>query len=97
MKKTLSAAFVVAALALTSACGGGDDKPSKEDLSKSFVKTGDGQITKKQADCLAEVILDSDISQEGLEALEKGDEDFKPSKADDKAQKDVADELAKCE
>lgn len=96
MKKSLTAVAIVAALSL-SACGGGDDRPSKEDLSKTLSdkKNGAG-LTKKQADCVAEAMLDSKISEKGLKAIAEGDKDFKPSAADKKAQTAVTEDITKC-
>jgi hypothetical protein len=98
MKKSLTAAFIVAALSL-SACGGGDDRPSKDELAKQLTSKDNGlgaALTKKQANCVAQAILDSKISDEGMKALAKGDKDYKPSKADIKAQADVTDDVTKC-
>lgn len=81
MKKSFTAALIVAALSL-SACGGGDDRPSKDELVKALVKS---DLTKKEAECTADAILDSDISDDGLKAMAEQDEKYKPSKADTKA------------
>jgi len=98
MKKTLSAAFIVAALSVTSACGGDDggDRPSKSELTDQIVKSSDGALTKKQADCAAEAILDSDLSDEAIKAVAEGDNDFEPSKDDEKAQGDATTAITKC-
>jgi uncharacterized lipoprotein YehR (DUF1307 family) len=98
MKKTLTAVAVVAALSL-SACGGGGDRPSKDELSKALSKKDNGlgtTLTKKQADCVAGAIVDSKLSDKALKALADGDEDFKPTKEDTKAQKAVTEDLTKC-
>ena len=96
MKKTLSAAFIVAALALTSACGGGSDRPSKGELSDQIVKSSSGAITKKQADCAADAILDSKLSDEAIQAFADNKTDYKPSDADTKAGTDVATAIGTC-
>ncbi len=92
MKKTLTAVAVVAALSL-SACGGGGDRPSKDEISKALQ---DNDMSKKQADCAADAILDSDLSDKALKALAEQDENFKPSKADKKAQEKATADLTKC-
>ena len=59
MKKTLTAALVVAALSLTSACGGGGDRPSKADV-KGALTSKDNvfgtKIPSKTADCIADAL-----------------------------------------
>ncbi|VXB24506.1 hypothetical protein [Aeromicrobium sp. 9AM] len=98
MKKTLTAVAVVAALSL-SACGGGGDRPSKGDLSKEFSKKDNVfglKLTKKQADCIAEAIVDSKLSDKAVKALKEQDEDFKPTKADNKARDAIAGDVEKC-
>lgn len=97
MKKTLSAAFIVAALALTSACGGGGgDRPSKGELADQIVKSSSGAITKKQADCAADAILKSDLSDEAVQAFADNKTDYKPSDEDTKAGTAVATDIGKC-
>lgn len=92
MKKSLTAVLVVAALSL-SACGGGSDRPSKDELTKVLVEN---ELSKKQAECAADAILDSDLSDEALKAMAEQDEDYKPSKADTKAQAKATEAMMKC-
>jgi hypothetical protein len=96
MKKTLSAAFVVAALTLTSACGGGGDRPSQEDVASQLEKASNGSIKGKQADCAAKAIVDSDLSDEAVKAVAENDTSYKPSDKDTKAQGAIGKEIAKC-
>ncbi len=97
MKKTLSAAFVVAALTLTSACGGGGgDRPSADDVASQLKKSANGAITDKQADCAAKAIVDSKLSDKAVKAVAENDTDYKPSDEDTKAQGDAATEIGKC-
>lgn len=97
MKKTLSAALVVAALTLTSACGGGGgDRPSTDDVAAQIKKSANGAITDKQADCAAKAIVDSDLSDEAVKAVAAGDTKYKPSAQDTKAQGDIATSIGKC-
>ena len=99
MKKTLSAAFVVAALALTSACGGGGDRPTKAEV-KTAITSKDSvfgsAIPEKSADCVAGVLVDSDVSDKTLNAIVKSDDDYKGSKDDEKALTSLTKEFAKC-
>ena len=98
MKKSLTAVAIVAALSLT-ACGGGSDRPSKEELSKELAKKDnvfDTKFTKKQADCIAEAIVDSKLSDKAVKALTEQDEDFKPSSADNKARDAITADVEKC-
>jgi hypothetical protein len=96
MKKTLSAAFVVAALTLTSACGGGGDRPSQEDVASQLEKASNGSIKGKQADCAAKAIVDSDLSDDAVKAVAENDTKYKPNDQDKKAQGDVSKEIGKC-
>lgn len=100
MKKTLSAAFVVAALALTSACGGGgDDRPSKSEV-KTAITSDDSvfgtSIPEASADCVADVLVDSDVSDKTLQAIVDSDENYKGSKDDEKALTSLTADFAKC-
>lgn len=98
MKKTLSAAFVVAALTLTSACGGGggSDRPSADDVAAQIKKSANGAVTDKQADCAAKAIVDSDLSDAAVKAVAAGDTKYKPSAQDTEAQGDIATSIGKC-
>lgn len=101
MKKTLSAAFIVAALALTSACGGGGggDRPTKAEV-KTAITSDDSvfgtSIPEKSADCVAGVLVDSDVSDKTLKAIVDSDEDYKGSKDDEKALTSLTADFAKC-
>jgi hypothetical protein len=101
MKKTLSAAFVVAALAFTSACGGDDggDRPSKAEV-KTAITSEDSvfgtAIPEASADCVAGALVDSDVSDKTLTAIVESDKDYKGSKDDEKALTDLTSDFAKC-
>lgn len=95
---------VVVATALvlvTSACGG-DGRPSADELSKSLrdgsSAMGDRleSLDKKQVDCVAKAFVDSDLSDEALNALVEGDEDFEGSDKDEKALEGMEDEVKAC-
>jgi hypothetical protein len=99
MKKTLSAAFVVATLALTSACGGGGDRPSKDEVKTAITKKDGafgGAIPKGSVDCVVDSLVDSDLSDKTLNALVENDKDYKGSKADEKALTGVQKDITKC-
>ena len=97
MKKTLSAAFVVAALTLTAACGGGGgDRPSQDKVAAQLKKSTNGAITGKQADCAAKAIVDSDLSDAAVKAVAENDTKYKPTDQDTKAQGEVSKEIGKC-
>ena len=87
MKTKLAAGFAVCTLLVASACGGG--RPSVDEISEALqdgnneLSEGMPGIDEETADCLAELFHDSDISDEGLQALIDGDEDYED--ADDEA------------
>lgn len=92
MKKSLSAVLIVAALSL-SGCGGDSDRPSKDELVKGFTAN---DLNKKEAECAADALLDSDLSDKALKAVVDEDEKFKPGKADAKAQAKALEAMTKC-
>jgi hypothetical protein len=99
MKKTLTAAFVVAALSLTSACGGGGDRPSKTEV-KEAITSKDSvfgtSIPEKAADCIAGALVDSDVSDKTLQAIVDADKDYKGSDKDKDALNGLQSDLTKC-
>ena len=100
MKKTLTAALVVAALSLTSACGGGGgDRPSKDEV-KSALTSKDNvfgaKIPAKTADCIADALVDSDVSDKTLKAIVDGDKKYKGSDEDKDALNGLQSDLTKC-
>lgn len=101
MKKSMSALFIVAALALTSACGGDDggDRPTKAEVKKAI--TSDDSvfgtaIPSKAADCVAAALVDSKVSDKTLNAIVEGDEDYKGTDKDKDALTDVSSKLGEC-
>ena len=102
MKKTLSAAFIVATLALTSACGGGGgggDRATKAEV-KTAITSEDSvfgtAIPEESADCVAGVLVDSDISDKTLNAIVESDEDYEGTDADEKALTALTSEFTAC-
>ncbi len=100
MKKTLTAAMIVATLAMTSACGGGgDDRPTKAEIKKAITSKDSvfgTTIPESAADCVAGVLEDSKLSDKTLNAIAKGDKDYKGSDADKKALTGLTSEFGKC-
>ena len=79
MKKLMTAA-AVSAIVLTSACGAG--RPSVDDLSASILEQGESLgITEDSADCIAEKVHDSDISDDTLNKIVDGDIDVTSTSA----------------
>jgi hypothetical protein len=87
-------------LAVLTACGGGG-RPSEDEIADAL-KDNDtfGQLTNGASDdvidCIAKALHDSDLSDDALQALVDGDEDFEGDKDDTKAITDIQDDLAKC-
>jgi hypothetical protein len=101
MKKTMSAAFIVAALAFTSACGGGDDggRPTKAEVKTAI--TGEdsvfgSSIPDKAADCVAGALVDSDVSDKTLKAIVEKDEDYQGTDKDKDALDGLTEDITKC-
>lgn len=84
-KRTLFLALPIAAAMVLSACGGGSsaDRPSAEELSEVFTsgaeELGGVELPQEQADCIAEALVDSDVSDETLRAMADLNEDYDAS------------------
>lgn len=99
MKKTLAATAAVSMLAFTAACGGGGDRPSADEIANAFKSDDDfssADATDAQVDCVAEAYADSDLSDEALQAIVDGDEDYDASQQDEDAIESLSTELAEC-
>lgn len=88
-------------LAVLTACGGGGGRPSEDDIAKALKGNSEfGQITDGASeaviDCIAKTLHDSDLSDEALQALVDGDENFDGSKEDSQALADVSADFTKC-
>ncbi|MDQ3155768.1 MAG: hypothetical protein M3Q98_03450 [Actinomycetota bacterium] len=84
MKKT-GFTLIALALAFTTACG--SDRPSQDEVSKSLTSKSSVMPTampKKQADCVAKVLVKSELSDKTLKALVAKDEKYKGTKKDQK-------------
>lgn len=100
MKKSLTAAFIVAALSL-SACGGGDGdgRPTKAEVKKSLTSKDSvfgTTVPSEAADCVAGILVDSDLSDKTLNAMVEGDKDYEGSDDDKKALTSLTTEFGKC-
>lgn len=83
--KLIASAFLVVTLA--TACGGDGGRPSVDDISGAMEDNagdilGDMPEDSIDFDCLAEAYHDSDISDDTLQAMVDGDEDYDPSDKD---------------
>ncbi|MET1036673.1 MAG: hypothetical protein ABW075_00275 [Aeromicrobium sp.] len=100
MKKTMSAAFLAAALALTSACGGGGgDRPTKAEVKTSITSDDSvfgSAIPEAAADCVAGALVDSKVSTETLNAIVEGDEDYEGSDEDKDSLNDLQSKIGEC-
>lgn len=90
MRRMIAVAAVL--LVALSGCGGGG-RPSQDEIADSIkddsefsdvLEGGDEEI-----DCLAETLHESDLSDEALQAIVDGDEDYEPSKEDEAALTEV--------
>ena len=91
-------AALLLALTLVSACGGGG-RPSVEEISDGISENSAdfGDVDDDAATCIAEALEGSDVSDEALQALVDGDEDFEPKDGDEEAlQSVITNDLAEC-
>ncbi|WP_229051278.1 hypothetical protein [Aeromicrobium sp. Leaf350] len=72
MKKLMTVA-AVSLIVITSACGAG--RPSVDDISASISDAAGDAATDEQADCLADLLHGSDISDDTLNKIVDGDID----------------------
>jgi hypothetical protein len=98
MKKIVA---LFALLAVLTACGGGGGRPSEDDIADAMKKNDQfGQLTNGASDevidCLAKALHDSDLSDDALQAIVDGDEDYDEKKDDTEALADASADFAKC-
>lgn len=96
MKRITGAFLIAAVLTVTAACGGGDDRPSQAEVSESL--TADDSVlpaasSEEQADCFAEILVESDLSDETLIAVVEQDQDYKGSEEDADILLEVSDDF----
>ncbi len=88
----VSTAVLVGSLA---ACGG-TDRPSQDEISEALA-SGDSAlgsaIPEEGADCFAKVIHESDLSNDAIQALVDGEEDFDASDEDKEAAEGLQQDL----
>lgn len=89
--KLIASAFLVVTLA--TACGGGG-RPSQDEIADGI--SGSDDVPADVADCMAEAIHDSDLSDEAVQAIADGDDDYEPSGDDEEASMDVAQDILDC-
>ncbi|MFT4188417.1 MAG: hypothetical protein QM621_07520 [Aeromicrobium sp.] len=69
MKKSLTVA-AVALLATTAACG---SRPSADELADALQEQAGHLVTPEATDCMAQALVDSDVSDETLRQIADGD------------------------
>lgn len=80
LKNTTALAIGAALLMLTSACGGGGERPSATEISEALQGSESViPVPDAAADCVAKVFHDSDLSDETLRAIVENDEDYEGS------------------
>jgi len=100
--KKLVALFTM--LAVLTACGGGGGRPSEDDIANALKDKGNpigASIPSSAAaddaiDCIAKAFHDSDLSDDALQAIVDGDEDYATDKDDAEAIAGLSDEIIKC-
>lgn len=105
MKLRHSPKLLVAGVVLTlvSACGGGD-RPSKDEVAdaitggSSAMGSADeiGSLPDEAVDCIAQAMVDSDLSDEALRAFVDNDTDFDGSSEDEAAMTDLTSAMTEC-
>jgi hypothetical protein len=98
MKRLIALATLMVVL---TACGGGG-RPSEDDIAAAL-KDKDNPVSAmatgandEAIDCIAKALHDSDLSDDALQALVDGDEDFEGDKDDDEALTGLVEDFGKC-
>ncbi|MBM9462832.1 hypothetical protein JL108_05175 [Aeromicrobium sp. YIM 150415] len=93
--KTAAAVSTAVLVGSLAACGG-SDRPSQQEIADSL-SSGDSAlgtaVPEEAADCFAKVFHESDLSDDALQSLIEGDEDFEASDEDKEAAEDVQTDL----
>ncbi len=99
--KKIVAMFTLLAV-LTACGGGGGGRPSEGDIAKAL-KDSDNPASAmasgaadEQIDCIAKALHDSDLSDDALQAIVDGDEDYEGDGEDEDALSGMATDVAKC-
>ena len=92
-------------LAVLTACGGGG-RPSTDDIAKalkdkdnvvgSTFTSAAGDAGDKAIDCIAKALHDSKVSDDALQAIVDGDEDYEGDGEDEDALAGMAADVGKC-
>lgn len=96
--KLIASAFLVVTLA--TACGGG--RPSVDEVSQGLEDNaaellgGSMPTDSIDFDCMAEAFVDSDLSDDALQAIVDGDEDFDANDGDTEAASEAAQSATDC-
>ena len=90
MTRKLGIALAITVVALAGCGGDGGGRPSVDDISKVLtdgVEFGgeDVEVPEEQADCIAKVFHDSDLSDDALNAIVEKDDDYDASDKDEEA------------
>ncbi|MGJ9422849.1 hypothetical protein [Aeromicrobium sp. CF3.5] len=99
MTKMLATLCAVAALTLTSACGGGGGRPAADEISTALQAEGNvlgTALPAEAADCVGTALEGSELSDQTLQALVDGDEDYQNSDDEDVLLGDLAAEVSEC-
>lgn len=70
---TTTAVALLAVAGILAGCGGNTGRPTVQEISE-LLREDDGGITQEQADCVAEEIVGSEVSDEGLRTLVESNE-----------------------
>ncbi len=90
-------------LAVLTACGGGGGggRPSQDEIADAMKENAEFSSLTEGAgdeviDCLAKALHDSDLSDDALQAIVDGDEDYDEENEDTEALADAQADFAKC-
>lgn len=102
MKTKIAAGFAVSTLLIASACGGG--RPSVDEIADALedsdnpvtVASG-GVINEDNSECFAEIFHESDLSDDTLQAIVDGDEDYEGDEDEEEALESISeDDIMEC-
>lgn len=106
MRKSLACFTLLAVLTVPTACGGSDGggRPSADEIAAALSDPDNpagaafatGGTSEEVIDCIAEAIHDSDLSDEAVQAIVDGDEDYAGSGEDDDAITGLSDDITAC-
>lgn len=102
--RSFGAALAAGALLFATACGGGDDgRPSSDEISQALQKGTSAEdlglaqdLPDDAADCIADVLVDSKLSDRALRSIVDQDEDYKLSEKDEAALTPMVERLTTC-